>query len=82
MGRKTVYNQITSPEKIANINPENMNLLNDFLEYLESIGRSESTIKNYKADLLIFSAGAWRTSTTSILLILPNVRFPDSRTTP
>ena len=54
MGRKTVYNQITSPEKIANINPENMNLLNDFLEYLESIGRSESTIKNYKADLLIF----------------------------
>lgn len=54
MGRKTVYNQITSPEKIANINSENIDLLNDFLEYLESIGRSGATIKNYKADLLIF----------------------------
>ena len=54
MGRSTVYNNITSTEKIAAINPENVSLMNDFLEYLESIGRAESTIKNYKADLLVF----------------------------
>lgn len=54
MGRSTVYNNITSPEKIAAINPENVALMNDFLEYLESVGRAESTIKNYKADLLVF----------------------------
>lgn len=54
MGRTTVYNNITSPEKIAAINPDNVALMNDFLEYLESIGRAESTIKNYKADLLVF----------------------------
>ena len=52
--RSTVYNNITSPEKIAGINGENITLMNDFLEYLESIGRAESTIKNYKADLLVF----------------------------
>lgn len=54
MARSTVYNQITSPEKIAQINSENKMLVDDFLDYLESVGRSESTIKNYRADLLIF----------------------------
>lgn len=54
-GRKTVYNAgLTTPEKIANINKLNMELLNDFLCYLRSIKRAETTIKNYKADLLIF----------------------------
>lgn len=54
MGRGTIYNNITSPEKIEAINPENISLMNDFLEYLRSVGRAESTIKNYKADLLVF----------------------------
>lgn len=54
MGRFTVYNNITTPEKIAAINPENVMLMNDFLDYLDSVGRAQSTIKNYKADLLIF----------------------------
>lgn len=54
MGRTTVYNNITSPEKIAMINKENITLVNDFLEYLESIGRAQTTIKNYRADLQIF----------------------------
>lgn len=54
MGRKTVYNEITSPEKIAGINHDNMVLMNDFLEYLKSVGRADSTIKNYKADILVF----------------------------
>lgn len=54
MGRFTVYNNITTPEKIAAINPENVALMNDFLEYLDSVGRAQSTIKNYRSDLLIF----------------------------
>ncbi len=54
MGRKTVYNNITTPEKIKSINPENVTLLNDFIDYLKSVGRADTTIKNYKADLLIF----------------------------
>lgn len=54
MGRSTIYNQITSPEKISKINQDNTDLMNDFLDYLESVGRAESTIKNYKADLLVF----------------------------
>lgn len=54
MGRTTIYNNITSEEKIAAINSENIVLMNDFLDYLRSVGRAESTIKNYKADLLVF----------------------------
>lgn len=54
MGRTTVYNNITSPEKISAINSENKVLMDDFLDYLESVGRAETTIKNYRADLLIF----------------------------
>lgn len=52
--RKTVYNHITNEAKIKNINKENKALMDDFLSYLESVGRSAGTIKNYKADLLIF----------------------------
>jgi len=44
MGRTTVYNNITSPELIAEILPENKQLGDDFIEYLESIDRSPSTI--------------------------------------
>lgn len=54
MARGTVYNQITSPEKIEKINPENKMLIDDFLDYLESVGRAVTTIKNYRADLQIF----------------------------
>lgn len=54
MARSTVYNQITSPEKLEKINPENKMLIDDFLDYLESVGRASTTIKNYRADLQIF----------------------------
>lgn len=53
-GRSTVYNSITSPEKLAQVNPENMELENDFLDYLLSIDRSIGTIKQYKANLHVF----------------------------
>lgn len=54
MGRPTVYNSITSPEKIALINKKNIQLLEEWMEYLHSIDRSEETIKQYENDALIF----------------------------
>jgi len=53
-GRTTVYNQITSDEKLALVNRDNIELMNDFLEYLASIDRAKTTINGYKNDLLIF----------------------------
>ncbi len=54
MSRTTVYNTITTPEKISQINSENAYLKNEFLEYLKSIDRSAGTIKQYASDLDIF----------------------------
>lgn len=54
MGRTTVYNNITSEESIAQILPENKELMEDFLDYLKSVDRSPRTIDQYKADLKIF----------------------------
>ena len=51
--RKTVYNNICSPEKLAKVNPENIQLGNDFLEYLTSIDRAKTTIESYRHDLEI-----------------------------
>lgn len=53
-GRTTVYNEITSDEKLKQVNPENLQLEEDFLEYLESVDRSKGTIKQYRANLHIF----------------------------
>lgn len=54
MARSTVYNQITTDEKIKNINPKNKELCSDFLDYLSSMNRSKSTLKVYENDLDIF----------------------------
>lgn len=53
-GRTTVYTKHTTPEKLAQCDPENIQLANDFLDYLSSIDRSPKTILNYKNDLDIF----------------------------
>jgi len=53
-GRTTVYNDITSPEKMAQVNPDNLELEADYLEYLSSIDRAKSTIYQYKQNLHIF----------------------------
>ena len=53
MPRKTKQNNITSPELLKQVNPENMQLLEDFLDYLKSIQRSETTRNAYKNDLAI-----------------------------
>ena len=54
MGRATKYNNITSPELISSINPENSRLKEEFLQYLRSTQRSEGTIAGYASDLDIF----------------------------
>lgn len=54
MGRKTKQNHLTSPELLEQVNPENLRLLDDFLDYLKSTGRSDGTIKGYRNDIEIF----------------------------
>lgn len=53
MGRKTKMNSITSPELLKQVNPENIQLLNDFLDYLKAIQRSDTTIHGYENDIQI-----------------------------
>ena len=53
MGRSTKMNDITSPEKLSMVNPENIKLMSEFLNYLRSIQRSETTIHGYENDLQI-----------------------------
>lgn len=53
MLRKTKMNSITSPELLSQVNPKNIELLNDFLGYLRSVQRSETTINGYENDILI-----------------------------
>lgn len=54
MSRKTKINSITSPELISQVNPDNIRLKTDFLEYLKSVQRSPGTIAGYSNDLDIF----------------------------
>lgn len=54
MGRSTVYNHIVTPDKLDKVNPENIELGEDWLEYLQSIDRSPQSINAYRNDLKIF----------------------------
>lgn len=53
MARKTTMNNITTPELLAQVNPKNKELMSDFMDYLKSMQRSETTIKAYESDLNI-----------------------------
>lgn len=53
-GRTTIYNEISSEEKLQQVNKDNIQLEDDFIEYLESIDRAKGTIKQYRANLHIF----------------------------
>lgn len=53
MARKTRVNHLTSPELLAQVNPSNMRLMEDYLNYLKSIRRSETTIAVYRNDIEI-----------------------------
>lgn len=54
MPRKTKQNDITSPELLGQVNPDNMRLKQDFLNYLRSVQRSPKTIAGYDNDIDIF----------------------------
>lgn len=54
VARKTRMNSITSPDLLAQVNPENKRLKTDFLNYLKSIQSSPGTIRGYSNDLDIF----------------------------
>lgn len=53
MARKTKRNNITDCESLASINSENARLISDFMEYLRSTQKSETTIAVYLNDLQI-----------------------------
>lgn len=53
MGRVTQYNRLTSPELLAKVNPENLQLAEEFLMYLRSMKHSKGTISGYRNDLNI-----------------------------
>lgn len=53
-GRSTIYNEITSEEKLKKVNPDNLELENDYLEYLQSIDRAKTTIYQYRQNLHVF----------------------------
>lgn len=54
MSRKTQQNVITSKELIEQINPKNKALKKEFMMYLKTTQKSETTIKEYDSDLNIF----------------------------
>ena len=54
MGRKTEKVLLTTPEEIENILPENKELMEDFLNYLETTDHSPKSIFVYKNNLEIF----------------------------
>lgn len=53
MSRGTKKNNITSPELLKQVNSDNTRLLDEYLDYLRSIQRSETTINVYQNDLEI-----------------------------
>ena len=54
MARKTVYNVISSPEILEQLDKQNKFLKTEFLEYLQSVGKAVTTIEQYGHDLNIF----------------------------
>lgn len=54
MARTTVYNKVVDDENYKLVNEENKELLDEFIDYLHSIDRSDLTIKNYISDIKIF----------------------------
>lgn len=53
-GRTTVYNELTSPEKLENVNPDNLALHEEFMDYLKAVDKSPDTIYQYDRNLKVF----------------------------
>ena len=54
MARTTVYNKVVDDGNYDLVNEENKELLNEFVDYLQSTDKSELTVKNYISDIKIF----------------------------
>lgn len=54
MGRETKHNRLGIDEKRHLFNPDNVALLEEFVVYLQSVGRSEKTVKGYINDIEMF----------------------------
>lgn len=67
MPRKTKQNEITSPELLNQVNPDNVRLKQDFIAYLQSVQRSPKTIAGYSNDIDIF--WVWNLQNTIMLRI-------------
>lgn len=46
-------NTLTTPELLNQVNPDNKEILDEFLDYLRSLQRSEGTISGYLHDIQI-----------------------------
>lgn len=53
MTRSTVYNSIVTDELYEKVNQDNKDLLDEFVEYLQSTDKSPGTINNYISDIKI-----------------------------
>lgn len=51
MTRKTKMSDRVTEEELDRVNPKNIDLMEDFIEYLESVDRAEGTIVNYTSDI-------------------------------
>lgn len=54
MGRRTVYNKLTEVDSIDTISKKNRELLLAFLDYCTINNKAPQTVKQYKAQLLVF----------------------------
>ena len=54
MARSTVYNDIVTEKEYNLVNQDNKDLLEEFVEYMQSIGRSELTVIGYESDIRIY----------------------------
>lgn len=53
MSRALVYNNLVTAKEWEQVNKDNKDLMIEFLEYLNSVGRSKETISQYENDLKI-----------------------------
>lgn len=54
MPRKTIYNNICTPELISQISKKNIELMKEFISYLKSVDKSPTTVSAYQNDIEIF----------------------------
>lgn len=54
LSRGTVYNKIVTEELLSQVNEDNMELMDEWIDYLNSVDRSSQTIKQYINNLKIF----------------------------